>query len=302
MARVIFVAGRSWRRFGRLGRAELGSGGLGAVQLAVLPLGSGVTGGLWGLWGRIGSHGAPSGLGGFGHELTQGGNSLLLLEFGGSEGKRGLQCWWDLSSFGRIVIAMRGSVGIVSAPEASQSPLLPWVWGQDSCVWKGRWWDYAVVAAFLKNKVFCFCGAGGKGHPCEFLFQQKSVQMGDGCRTAVRSVLPPSSPLHCYFQQCYLVCPWVWHSGEGGWHLSQEFLILPLLLDMPLLLPCSGMPFLLFVPCLLPASSCLGMILLASPLARKPSLCCPVPKLVPHVLLLLSLKRPAQCWSSCFVQ
>lgn len=45
--------------FGRLGRAQLGSGGLGAVQLAVLPLGSGVRGELWGLWSRMGSHGAP---------------------------------------------------------------------------------------------------------------------------------------------------------------------------------------------------------------------------------------------------
>lgn len=63
--------------------------------------------------------------GGFGPGLTQDDNSLLLLEFGGSKGRRGLQCWWDLSSFGRVVTVMRGPVGVVSAPEASQSPLLP---------------------------------------------------------------------------------------------------------------------------------------------------------------------------------
>lgn len=34
-----------------------------------------------------------------------------------------------------------------------------------------------VVVAFLKNKVFCFCGVGGKSHPSKSLFQQKAVQM-----------------------------------------------------------------------------------------------------------------------------
>lgn len=121
-----------------MGRAQFDSGGLGAEELAGLPLGSGVRGELWGLWGRIEIHGAPSGLGGFGHKLTQCDNSLLLLKFGGSKGRRGLQCWWDLSSFGGIVTVMRGSVGVVSSPEASQSSLLPWVWGQNSGVWKGR--------------------------------------------------------------------------------------------------------------------------------------------------------------------
>lgn len=39
-----------------------------------------------------------------------------------------------------------------------------------------------VVAAFLKNKGFCFCGVGGKSHCCESLFHQKAVQMRGGKR------------------------------------------------------------------------------------------------------------------------
>lgn len=62
---------------------------------------------------------------GVGHRLTQCDNSLLVLEFKGSKGKRGpavlvgsQQLWedWDCDE---------GLLGVVCAPEASQPPLLP---------------------------------------------------------------------------------------------------------------------------------------------------------------------------------
>lgn len=54
-----------------------------------------------------------------------------------------------------------------------------------------------VDVAFLKKKVFWFCGVGGKSHPCEFVCQQKAVQMRDGKRlpagqqSGVSCLLPP---------------------------------------------------------------------------------------------------------------
>lgn len=73
-------------------------------------------------------------------------------------------------------------------------------------------------SAFLKNKVFCFCGVGGKGHCCESLFHQKAVQMREGQRLPAgqnHECLAFSLPTMLHFQ-AVLTCLPVGLAFRGG--------------------------------------------------------------------------------------
>jgi len=83
-----------------------------------------------------------------------------LLGFGGSKGRRGLQGWWDLRGFGKVVT---GAMWAFSAPEDSLHSCPGYEEKQlclESWVVRAR----REAAAHLKNKVFCSCGVGGKSH------------------------------------------------------------------------------------------------------------------------------------------